>query len=119
MAYKSFEENLSWQKVQDLTLSIHNVFKNCNENWFRDELMESVVNAASHIAKGHERNNNEDNVKYLSLARESLVKCKSHVFIASRLKFCKEQEANQLQDKITDASKLIYGLMKHIKDKAA
>jgi four helix bundle protein len=119
MAYKSFEENLSWQKVQDLAMSIYNVFKNCDQNWFRDELMESIVQAASHIAKGHERNNNEENVKFLSLAKESLIKCKSHVFIATKLKFCKEQDANLLLDKITDASKLIYGLIKHIKDKTA
>jgi four helix bundle protein len=118
MAYKSFEENLSWKKAQELTVAIFGVFQNCSETWFKDELLGSALHAAGHIAKGHDGKADE-NIRCLTLAKDSLTKCRSMLLMATKLKLCKESEAQLLQEKVTDASKLLYGFMKHLKEKTA
>lgn len=118
MAYRSFEENLSWKKAQELTVALFGVFQNCSEIWFKEELLGSALNAAGHIAKGHDGKADE-NIRCLTLAKDSLTKCRSMLLMAAKLKLCKESEAQLLQEKVVDASKLTYGLIKHLKEKAA
>jgi len=118
MAYKSFEENLSWKKAQELTVAIFGVFQNCAETWFKEELLSSAMFAAGHIAKGHEAQS-EEHIRCLTLAKDNLTKCRSMLLMATKLKLCEESEAQLLQEKVVDASKLTYGLIKHLKEKAA
>jgi four helix bundle protein len=117
MAYKTFEENLSWQKSQDLIINLFTVFKNCEENWVKDDLLTKALDSANFIAKGHENNDPEEYVKCLNLAKDKLTQCRSMLSIAEKLKLCNANQTELLQVKINDASRLIFGLSKKIKER--
>ena len=117
MAYKTFEETLSWQKVQDFVMAMYPIFKNCSEEWLVDELMDAGLTAATQIAKGHEMNDNENYIECLVNAKSQLAKCRSMLAIAQKLKFCSEADILLLNEKNSDAAKVIQGLIKYLKAK--
>jgi len=117
MAYKSFEENLSWQKANEAVVEIYRAFQNSKETWFRDELLRSATDSTTQIAKGHELPT-AAYIECLQNARDGFLHCRSVLFTVQTLKILKESEVQQLQDKLVDASKLSYGLMKKLKEKS-
>jgi four helix bundle protein len=118
MAYKSFEENISWQKSNDLVVELFRVLQSSKENWIKDELLGTALAASSQIAKGHEMQSS-GYIQCLENAREGYVKCRSMIAVALSLRILRDAEAQLLQEKATDASKLAYGLLKKLKEKSA
>lgn len=118
MAYKTFEETLPWQKVQDFVVTMYPVFKKCSEESLVSELVGSALNAAAQIAKGHETNSNEEQVEHLVAAKNLLVKCRSMLVLAKQLNLCKESETALLMEKNIEASKVIQGLVKYLRNNA-
>lgn len=118
MAYKTFEENLSWQKASDAVVEIYRAFQNSKETWFRDELLGSATASAAMIAKGQEMPIAEY-IDCLQQARDGFTRCRSVLYAVQALKILKDSEVQLLQERLTDASKLSYGLMKKLKEKTA
>ena len=116
MAYKSFEETLPWQKVQDFIVEMYPALKDAQASWLVNELMTAAFSAASYIAKGHELGNNEEFVRYLNLAKDQLTKCRSMLIVAGRLKICKEADVSRFVEKNLEATKVIQGLIKYLKN---
>jgi len=118
MAYKKFEENLSWQKANEAVVEIYRAFQNSKETWFRDELLRSAAESATQIAKGHELST-AAYIECLQNARNGFTHCSSILYSVQTLKILKESEVQQLQEKLSDASRLSYGLLKKLKEKSA
>ena len=118
MAYKKFEENLSWQKANEAVVEIYRAFQNSKETWFRDELLRSSTESATQIAKGHELPISTY-IECLQNARDGFTHCRSVLYTVQSLKILKDSEVQHLQDKLADASKLSYGLLKKLKEKSA
>ncbi len=118
MAYKSFEENLSWQKANDLTIEIYKSFQNSKDYWFREQLLILASNAASTIAKGQDLPISEF-IECLQEARDNFTKCRSMLSAVERLKIIKDSEILMLKEKLVDASKLSFGLLRKLKEKKA
>jgi four helix bundle protein len=118
MAYKKFEENLSWQKANEAVVEIYRAFQNSKETWFRDELLRSAAESATQIAKGHELPT-AAYIECLQNARNGFTHCRSVLYSVQTLKILKDSEVQHLLDKLSDASKLSYGLLKKLKEKTA
>lgn len=118
MAYKSFEENLSWQKANDLVIEIYRSFENSQDSWFREQLLLSANSAASRIAQGHDMPIAEF-IECLQEARDQFTKCRAMLSAVERLKIIKDADVLLLQEKLIDASKLSFGLLRKLKERKA
>lgn len=116
---KNFEETLPWQKTQEFANEAYAVLENSKEQWFKEEILETAFLAGSNVARGHEKYNDEENIKYLGYAKDSLIKCRSMIFMAEKMSICDEKNSRNLQEKATSAFKVINGLIKHIREKKA
>ncbi len=117
MAYKSFFETLPWQKTEELVIATQKALQNSEQQWFKEQLLEVSCKAAMQIAEGYERYNDAELIKYLGYAKDNLVKCRAMIAMAAQLEVLDLSEINVLEKKAVDASKVIYGLVKYLKNK--
>lgn len=117
MAYKAFYETLPWQKTQVLVTASQNALKNCDQDWYKEQLMEAACKAAVQVAEGHERYNESDLMKYLGYAKDNIVKYRALLAMATQLEVLDASDVQILDEKAIDASKVIYGLRKYLRNK--
>ena len=67
-----FEELEVWKKSFNLTKEIFQIFKNCKDYSFKQQITKSALSIPSNIAEGFERNSNKE----LSCMLGSLIKAR-------------------------------------------
>lgn len=118
MAYKAFYETLPWQKTQVLVTAAQNALQNCEQQWFKEQLLEAACKAALQVAEGYERYGDNELIKYLGYAKDNLVKCRALLAMAPQLETMDAADVQILEEKTADASKVIYGLSKYLRNKS-
>lgn len=66
-----FEDILVWQKAQDLTVELYQLFGSSRDFAFRDQICRAAVSISNNIAEGFERDTTKDFVRFLYMARGS------------------------------------------------
>jgi four helix bundle protein len=117
MAYKAFYETLPWQKTQLLVTAAQSALQDCEQQWFKDQLLEAACKAALQVAEGYERYGDNELIKYLGYAKDNLVKCRALLAMAPQLEVMDADDIQHLEEKTSDASKVIYGLSKYLRNK--
>jgi len=118
MSYKTFNETLVWKKTEEFIAALKENVDSTENTWFTIKLMETACKAAVQIAEGYERFGDEMLLKYLEYAKDNLTKCRALLTISITLNILTETVVAHLKEKADDASKLIYGLSKYLKNKA-
>jgi four helix bundle protein len=117
MVFKKFEEIIAWQKAQDLAVNIYNVFLNNKDIAFKSQICRAAVSISNNIAEGFDRSSNADFIRFLFISFSSCSEVRSMLYLAYRLKYITENEQNDLQIKANEVSKIIWGLIKSLKNK--
>jgi len=60
MKFDKFEDIIAWQKAGKLTMEIYQVFNNCNDFGFVNQIRRAVISIMNNIAEGYERNTNKE-----------------------------------------------------------
>jgi len=118
MAIKRFEDILVWQKAQDLSVLIYKNFSNNKDFGFRDQITKASVSISNNIAEGFERRTNPDFVRFLYFALASNSEVRSMLYLSERLNFLNELTTKELIDKTNEISKMLYGLIKSMDNRA-
>jgi len=116
MGWKSFEELKSWQLSRNFASKIYMI---TNQNIFKDidlqrQLRRATVSISSNIAEGFERNTDKEFIHFLFIAKGSAGEVRSQLYIALDLKFISEVQFNEMNESVTEISKLISGLIKYL-----
>ncbi len=119
MAYKTFEESLVWQKAEELVVALHRILEKSKEPWLKNELLTRANSAANYVALSQESYEDEQRMRYLLLAKEEWITCRSMLAIASKLRLLSATELSELNEKATDASKVTMGLFKYLRNRPA
>jgi len=64
-----FEEILSRQKAQELTLNLYIIFRKIKDFSFRDQIQRAAVSISNNIAEGFERRSNNEFRYFLYIAK--------------------------------------------------
>ncbi len=110
-----------WQKAMDLTMEIYRLVKFLprEETYaLSDQLRRAVVSIPSNIAEGHGRGTDKEFIKFLWIARGSLLEVETQLIICNRLALIKVEESKFAQSLIVEVGKMLNALITYRTNKS-
>ena len=115
-----FEELKSWQKSHQLVLDIYKIIKKFPaEEKFSliDQIKRSASSIPTNIVEGNERKSKNEFIQFLYISKGSCAETKYHLFLSKDLGYISESEYQNLNQQLTEISKMISGLINYLKNK--
>ena len=112
MRIDRFEDIIAWQKAGKLTIEIYNIFKNCNDFSFVNQIKRATISIMNNIAEGFERNTNKEFRNFLFIAKGSCGEIRSMLYLGSKFNYINNDDFNKLHKSTVEISKLLSGLIK-------
>ena len=117
MVIKKFEEIISWQKSQDLSMEVYSTFRDPKDYGFKDQICRSSVSISSNIAEGFDRSSDADFKRFLFIALGSTSETKSMLYLAEKLNYITTAKKEILVTRCDEISRLIHGLKNSLRSK--
>ena len=117
MAVQKFEDLIVWQKSQDLAVEVYNMFKDCKDFAFKDQITRATISISNNIAEGFERSSNADFSRFLYFSLVSVSEVRSMLYLAIRLEFINSEKSKLVLDATNQISKMLYGLLNSMNKK--
>jgi len=111
----SFRDLKVWQEAHKLTIELYEISKNfppIERYRLTEQICRAVSSIAANIAEGTGRYSNKDFMKFLYIARGSLEETRNFLILALDLGYLEKQRYAILDEKCTNISKMINGLIK-------
>ena len=112
MKIEKFEDIVGWQKAYELSQIIYQVFSDCKDYGFKNQIQRAAVSIMNNIAEGFERKTNNEFKQFLYVAKGSCGELRSMIYLAKSLKYLSDDDASLLMKKSTEVSKILSGLIK-------
>ena len=112
MKIEKFEDIVGWQKAYELSQIIYQVFSDCKDYGFKNQIQRSAVSIMNNIAEGFERKTNNEFKQFLYVSKGSCGELRSMIYLAKSLKYLSDDNASSLLKKSTEVSKILSGLIK-------
>jgi len=93
MRYYRFEELAIWKLSLKITKLVYDLTFNkyfIKDFSLRDQIRRATVSISSNIVEGFEKNNNNEFIRYLKIAKGSLGEIRNQLYIAKSVKYIKE-----------------------------
>jgi len=114
-----FEELKAWQKSHQLVLDIYKIIKKFpTEEKFSlvDQIKRSSSSIPTNIVEGNERKTKNEFIQFLYVSKGSCAETKYHLLLAKDLDYISESEYQNLNQQLTEVSKMISGLINYLKN---
>ena len=121
MQTSDYKQLKVWQKAMDLTMEIYRLVKFLprEETYaLSDQLRRAVVSIPSNIAEGHGRGTDKEFIKFLWIARGSLLEVETQLIICNRLALIKVEESKFAQSLIVEVGKMLNALITYRTNKS-
>ena len=118
---KGFEQIVSWQKARKLNKEIYRItaYAGFSKDFgLRDQIRRASISISSNIAEGFGRKTNKQFIYFLNVALASCYEVKSQLYLAMDIDYVEKQEFERTYKLCDDISKTIYGLIRHLEQKA-
>jgi len=118
MKVNSYRELLVWQESMDLVELIYaqtKLFPKEEMYGLTSQLRRAAVSIPSNISEGFMRKNTKEFIQFLHISLGSLGEVDTQMEIAYRLKYI--SSADEINTSIVRVRKLLYGLLKSLKQK--
>lgn len=119
MTFKCFEDILSWKLSRALAKDVYltlNVHSKPQNNFISNQMFRSSGSIMDNIAEGFERGGNKEFLQYLWIAKTSAGELRSQFYRAYDLQLISEEEFLDFKHRIEEVSRVIFGLIKSIKE---
>lgn len=107
----TFENLEVWRDAIELAARVYELFRECRDFSFRDQIHRAAVSISNNIAEGYERDSNVEFIRFLFIAKGSCGEVRSQTYVAHRVKLLSNDDSAQL---IADAKRLSKRIMKLI-----
>jgi len=117
--FQKFEEINAWKKSRELTRDIYRVTNQepfSKDFGLRSQIRNASSSVMSNIAEGFERSGSVEFGQFLSIAKGSVGEVKSQLYIAVDQEYLDKETFERLFATASEISKMINGLMNHIRD---
>ena len=112
MKIERFEDIIAWQKAKVMTVMIYELFEQCKDYSFKDQIQRASVSVMNNIAEGFERKTNNEFKQFLYIAKGSCGEVRSMLYLSKELKKIKETSFNDLFIQSEEISKILSGFIK-------
>jgi four helix bundle protein len=116
MKIKKFEDLLVWQKAVDLTVDLYASLELVNDFGFKNQIQRASLSISNNLAEGFERGSDRDFKRFLFIAQGSCSEVKSMLYVGVRLKYLKNDTYIQLNQRVTEIGKMLFGLSNSLSD---
>ncbi len=117
MAVKTFRDLIAWQKAMELAEHVYRVTERMPETekfGLTVQMRRAAVSVSSNIAEGHGRQARPDYLRFLRMARGSLMELETQLMLAERLRFLRLPE--NLIDIQNETDRVLQGLIRSLEN---
>ena len=118
MKITTYRDLETWKKAMDLVELAYRISQRLptDERFgLISQMQRAAVSIPANIAEGHGRLHRKDFLRYLSIARGSLMELETHVTIAVRLNLVDRESAVPLWESAQEVGRLLNGLIAALK----
>ena len=116
-AVKNYRDLEVWQRGMDLVESVYRVtesFPKSEKFGLMSQLRRAAVSVPSNIAEGWGRGSRKAYVRFLRIARSSLMEVETQLLIAHRLNYLDERTVQKAIEATTAESKMLLALIRSL-----
>lgn len=117
MTVRKFEDLRIWQLSIKITKNIYDITSTgmfVKDMALTNQLRRAVISISSNIAEGFEKNNNNEFIRFLRIAKGSTGEIKNQLWIALSIKYITKEEFDVLGKDMNDLIKQIGGLLSYL-----
>lgn len=103
MKITRFEDLPIWKdslKITKIIYDITSTTKLSKDFALRDQLRRAVISISSNIAEGFEKNNNNEFIRYLKIAKGSIGEVRNQVYIAHSIDYIDDSEFEKINKQL-------------------
>jgi four helix bundle protein len=111
---KNFKELRIWQKGMDIAVNsfqLTNEFPSAEKFGIISQINRAGVSIPANIAEGSSRTSEKDYARFIEISLGSSYELETHLLIAQRLNFGKEDKLVELLGEINDEQKMLLGFL--------
>ena len=120
MKITKFEDLSIWKLSLSTTKDIYDITaKNVFSKDFglRDQIRRAIISVSSNIVEGFEKNNNNEFIRYLQIAKGSVGEVRNQLYIAREVSYITFDEFNSINDKLLDLANQIGRFIMYLTEK--
>ena len=117
MKIRKFEDLKIWKLSLKITKKIYDLtFKSKFSRDFglRDQIRRAIISVSSNIVEGFEKNNNNEFIRYLKIAKGSAGEVRNQLYIALMVNYITKTEFEELNRQLIDLSKQIGSFINYL-----
>ena len=107
-----FEDLEIWKNGMRLCVEIYNVFKNCKDFGFKDQIQRASVSIPSNIAEGFERKSKKEYMHFLYIAKGSCGEVRTQLYLAISIGLIDKSIGDELLKKSSNLSGMMGNFIK-------
>lgn len=120
MKIKKFEELNIWKLALKITKEIYDLTakKDFSRDFnLRDQIKKSIISVSSNIVEGFEKNNNNEFIRFLKIAKGSAGETRNQLYIALVVKYITRDEFSKINKNLEDLAGQIGGFIVYLENK--
>lgn len=120
MKIQKFEDLPIWKLSLKVTKEIYDITakdKFSKDFGLRDQIRRSVVSISSNIVEGFEKNNNNEFVRFLKIAKGSAGEARNQLYIAIAINYITQQEFDKINMDLENIASQIGGFIVYLQRK--
>ncbi len=117
MKINKFEDLPIWKKALKLTREIYDLIsrpKFSKDFKLRDQARGAIISVSSNIVEGFEKNNNNEFIRFLKIAKGSAGEIRNQLFIALAVGYITQAEFDKTNSELEDLANQIGGLISYL-----
>jgi len=117
MKITKFEELNIWKLALKITKEIYNLTakKEFSRDFrLKDQIRGAIISVSSNIVEGFEKNNNNEFIRYLKIAKGSVGETRNQLYIALLVDYITKQEFNRVNEQLENLAAQIGGFIVYL-----
>jgi len=120
MKIKKFEDLEIWKLSLKITKEIYDLTskKEFSKDFkLRDQIRGAIISVSSNIVEGFEKNNNNEFIRFLKMAKGSVGEVRNQLYIALTVNYATDQEFQKINKELEDLANQIGGFIGYLEKK--
>lgn len=113
-----FEDLEVWKKSAKLSAELYRSLSGLKDYGFRDQITRAGLSIPSNIAEGHERGSDKEIANFLNYAKGSAGELRAQIYIGMKTGYIEQEQGKQWLVEAEEISKMLYGLIKAIRNRS-
>jgi len=117
MKITKFEDLKIWQIALKITKEIYDITskKEFSKDFsLRDQIRRAIISVSSNIVEGFEKNNNNEFIRFLKIAKGSIGEVRNQLYIALAVKYIEQDEFDKLNNELIELANQVGKLISYL-----